>query len=152
MVSSVAMADTYKFNVQMAGYPFDKVDEKGAISYDIFIKEFNSFPWKDQAGKSNGGSEATITVQNIERNEDYFISVIGDDKEYAYLIGVIYPKEIKPFLGLGKAKTVRWLEIYIAEKESTVLSTSKLFFLRDNAALKNELKQLPLFLEQEAIN
>jgi hypothetical protein len=144
------MADSFSYDFQMAGYPFDKFDEKGKIEYPIFVEEFRHFPWMQQIGKANGGSEPTISVKNLTNNTVFWVSIIGDQKRHAYLVGIVYPKETKSFLGLCKAKTVRWVEIYVAEQASTVEKTFKTFFEGKHDQLMNQLKQLEKFDEMEA--
>ena len=64
LLSGYAMGQEFTYNIQWAGYPFDKYDEKGSVTYEKFVKEFESFPWATQVGKANGGSEATISVRD----------------------------------------------------------------------------------------
>jgi hypothetical protein len=144
------MADSFSYNLQMAGYPFEKFDEKGKIDYPKFVEEFHNFPWMQQIGKANGGSEPTISVKNLTNNTVFWVSIIGDQRRHAYLVGIVYSKEAKSFLGLGKAKTVRWVEIYVAEQATMVEKTFKTFFDGKHEELMNQLRQLEKFDEMEA--
>ena len=113
-------ATTFTYDIQKAGYGFDQYDLKGKASYSIFIDAFKSYPWKAQVGNSNGGSEATISVRNKSINTDLFVSVVGDANEFSYLIGIVEPKKLKSFFGLGKEKEVRWVSIYLSEQSDDV--------------------------------
>lgn len=144
------MANSFSYDVQMAGYAFDKFDERGKIEYPKFVEEFRSFPWMQQIGKANGGSEPTISVKNITNDTIFWVSIIGDQKRHAYLVGIVYLKETKSFLGFGKPKSKRWVEIYVAEKASTVEGTFKTFFDGKHEQLMNQLRQLEKFDEMEA--
>ena len=69
-----------------------------------------------------------------------------------YLVGVVYTKERRGFLGLGKPKPVRWVEIYIAQDAAIVEKEFKVFFLGQDKQLFDQLHQLPKFDEMEAKN
>ena len=144
------MAGPFTYDIQQAGYDFDQFDLKGEATYEIFIEEFRKFPWVEQVGKKIGGSEPTISVKNKEKNIDYWVSVIGEPSEYAYLVGIVQPKMVKSMFGFGKEKEVRWLTIYVAEQQHTVENTFKLYFTSSIKELNQELSRLPLFTEQEA--
>ena len=151
-ISGTVMADEFTYNFQMAGYDFNHYDEKGSTDYENFVNEFQSFPWKSQAGQSNGGSEATISVKNISNSTGLWVSVIGDSSEYAHLVGVVYEKEVRGIFGLGKPRIVRWLEIFVAEEPSTVEQLFLIFFDGNHSGLMSELSKLPKFSEMEAQN
>jgi hypothetical protein len=144
------MAGPFTYDIQQAGYDFDQFDLKGEATYEIFIEEFRKFPWVEQVGKKIGGSEPTISVKNKEQNIDYWVSVIGEPSEYAYLVGIVQPKMVKSMFGFGKEKEVRWLTIYVAEQQHTVENTFRLYFTSSIKELNQELSRLPLFTEQEA--
>lgn len=146
------MADDFTYNFQMSGYDFEKYDEKGNTDYSNFIKEFRLFPWSSQVGKSNGGSEATISVKNLSNDTDFWVSVMGEPTDYQFLVGIVYKKEVKSFFGLGKPKTIKWLEIYVAENEYIVENTFALFFKGENIQLMSELTKLPIYGQMEAQN
>ncbi len=144
------MAGPYTYDIQQAGYDFDQYDFKGEATYEIFIEEFRKFPWKEQVGKNTGGSEPTISVKNRASKIDYWVSVIGEPNEHAYLVGIVQPKMVKSIFGFGNEKEVRWLSIYLAEQQQTVEHTFKLYFEGNIQALNQQLSGLPLFTEQEA--
>ena len=146
------MADKFTYDFQLSGYKFDQYDEKGSVEYSKFLEEFKSFPWLDQIGKINGGTEPTITVKNLTNGTDYWVSIIGSPIEYAYLVGIVYPKEVKSFLGLGKTKKIRWVEIFVAEEARTVEDTFSTFFEGQHSLLLKKLSELPKFDEMEAQN
>ncbi|WP_073277861.1 hypothetical protein [Microbulbifer donghaiensis] len=149
-LATKVMANSFTYDIQQAGYDFDQYDLKGEATYQIFLEEFRKFPWKEQVGRDTGGSEPTISVKNREIKTDYWVSVVGEPSEYAYLVGIVYPKTVKSLFGFGKEKEVRWVSIYIAESQEVVESTFKYYFDSNIPLLKEELSKLPLFLEQEA--
>ena len=149
-MASKIMAGSFTYDIQLAGYDFDQYDLKGEATYEVFIEEFRKFPWVEQVGKKTGGSEPTISVKNKEQKIDYWVSVIGEPSEYAYLVGIVQPKMVKSMFGFGKVKEVRWLTIYVAEQQQTVENTFKLYFTGSIKELNQELSRLPLFTEQEA--
>ncbi len=144
------MAGSHIYDIQQAGYDFDQYDMKGDATYDIFIEEFRNFPWKDQVGKNNGGSEPTISVKNKDSRIDLWVSVIGKPDEYGYLVGIVQPRMVKSMFGFGREKEVRWLSIYVTEQKQVVESTFKLYFSGKYKELNQELTRLHLFTEQEA--
>ena len=146
------MGQEFAYNFQMAGYPFDKYDGMGTIDYKNFVREFRSFPWMAQIGKSNGGSEPTISVVSSSNGTEYWVSIIGSPSEHTYLVGIILPKEVKILFGFGKSKTIRWQEMYVALEGSTIESTFEIFFDGNIEKLKQELTVLQKFGEMEAQN
>ncbi len=144
------MASPFTYDIQYAGYDFDQYDLKGNANYEIFVKEFREFPWKDQVGKSNGGSEPTISVKNQQSNIDLWVSVIGSSDEYAYLVGIVQPKKVKTLLGFGKEKEVLWVSAYVFEQAEWVEQAFKLYFEGKIGVLNSKLSDLTVFFEQEA--
>lgn len=150
VLAANSMAASYTYDIQQAGYEFDQFDLKGAATYEIFIEEFRNFPWKDQVGLNTGRSEPTISVKSKTTNIDYWVSVVGKPSEYAYLVGIVQPRMVKPMFGFGKEKEVRWVSVYVAEQQETVEETFHLYFDGKIEILKQELAKLPLFTEGEA--
>lgn len=143
------MADNITLDIQMAGYRFDQYDEKGPTTYSAFLKEFRAFPWSAQVGKANGGSEPTIGVKNHSSKIDLWVSAAKHEDSHVYLVGVVYPKQKRSLLGLGKPVEVRWIEIYVAEEAATVESTFKTYFGGSFDELMSQLRKLPAFAEME---
>lgn len=150
LFTTSAMADNFTYNVQQAGYAFDKFDEKGAITYDGFVQEFRSFPWASQVGQAKGRSEPTISVRNHSNKTDYWVSAAKNGSGLAYLVGIVHPKEKPGLFGLGKPRTVRWVEIYVAETPGVVEDTFRTFFGGKHEELLRQLQALPKFGEMEA--
>lgn len=148
IIATKAIASSFTYDIQQAGYDFDQYDFKGEASYEKFVQEYREYPWKEQVGKKNGGSEPTISVKNSESKVYYWVSVIGEPDNYAYLVGIVQPKKSKSWY--GKEKEVQWVSMFIAEKKETVERTFKLYFDNKIQMLNRELSKLPLFDEQEA--
>ena len=150
LLTNSAMANGFTYNIQMAGYRFDQVDEKGAITYERFVEEFRKFPWTSQVGQAKGRSEPTISVRNHSNGTDYWVSAMRHGGGHVYLVGIVYSKEKPALFGFGKPKPVRWLEIYVAETGRTVEETSRTFFADKHDELLNQLRVLPKFDEMES--
>ena len=147
--------DKFTWNIQLAGYDFQKYDEKGETSYDRFIKEFDNFPWIEQLEKRNAmtdGCSATLSVKDLKTGLDLWVSIAGDKDDYDFLIGYIHPKEVKTFFGLGKPKAIRWCEIFRARDVGDIKSSFKYFFNREHHLLENTISRLERFDELESLN
>jgi len=145
----------FTWNIQLAGYDFKKYDEKGEISYDNFISEFDKFPWMEQMEKRNtikDGCSATLSVKDLNSDCDLWVSIAGDKDNYGYLVGYVHPKEVKGFFGLGKAKTKRWCDIYQTQNVNDIKSYFKLLFERQHQQLENTISKLDKFDSMEAQN
>jgi hypothetical protein len=152
--SGVVVADNITLDIQMAGYRFDQFDDKGPTSFAAFVREFRAFPWATQVGRSNGGSEPTISVKNHTSGTDLWVSAIGyqnqDQVGYDYLVGVVYQKQQRTLLGLGPLKNVRWVEMYIAEDGVTVETLFETFFNGTFEQLMARFHKLQKYSEMEA--
>jgi len=147
--------DKFTWNIQKAGYDFDKYDEQGETNYQNFIDEFDKFPWMEQLDyfqKHQDGCSATLSVKDLKTGKDFWISMAGDRDNHGYLIGYIYPKEKKGFFGLGKPKQIRWLEIYLTENTELVKDCFKLFFDRNHSQLETKIRKLEEYGQMEAQN
>jgi hypothetical protein len=145
--------DKFTWNVQLAGYDYSKADQKGETNFDGFIEEFENFPWMEQLDsyqKIQSGCSPTMTVKDLKTGKDFWVSMGGDRNEHGYLIGYIYPKEKKGLFGLGKPKTIRWLEIYLTEDKDLVKNCFKLFFDRRHDQLENMIRKLEEYGQMEA--
>ncbi len=147
--------DKFIWNIQLAGYDFQRYDDKGETDYTNFINEFDKFPWIEQLenrNKMSDGTSPTLSVKDLKNTRDFWVSIAGDKDKYVYLVGYVYPKEVKGFFGLGKVKTTRWCEIYLTENSSNIKDLFKLFFNRQFQDLENEIKRLEKYDELEAQN
>ncbi|MES2850641.1 MAG: hypothetical protein V4685_16400 [Bacteroidota bacterium] len=143
----------FSYNVQLAGYSFDKFDEKGKVEYDKFVTVFDSFPWLEQLDEANllkEGCSATLSVKASDDNKDFWVSIAGDRQKTIFLVGYVYFKEKKTFFGLGKLKMVRWVDIYEAEDSIQIKYLFGLFFNKKFFELEAELKRLKDFDSMEA--
>ena len=147
--------DKFTWNIQRAGYDFQKYDEKGETTYENFEREFDAFPWIEEMEKWNtikSGCSATLSVKELKSGCELWVSIAGDKNEYGYLIGYVHPKEVKGFLGLGKAKTKRWCDIYQTQPVSDIKSYFKLFFDRKQGDLESAIGKLEMYDDMEAQN
>jgi hypothetical protein len=147
-----SMADQFTYNVQLAGYDYDRYDEKGGLDYDAFVHVFDQFPWREQMQawqRVREGCSATVSVTDHARNVDFWVSVAGET-EPSFLLGIVYEKDVKGFLGFGKPRKKRWVEIYVAPSRQSVLDTFTLFFAGQIDALMRTLRGFDKFDELEA--
>jgi hypothetical protein len=154
--SSISMAtgqDIFTWSVQLAGYDHSHADHKGETGYDNFIDEFRKFPWIEQIEKAirlPDKCAPTLDVRDLKTGRDFWISMAGDRKDHGYIIGYVYPKEKKTFLGLGAAKTIRWLEMYTTENTEVVIKITKLFFERNHYQFETNIRKLEAFGQMKA--
>lgn len=140
----------FTYDIQYGGDPYNKYDLKGQTDYDNFIALFDTFPWPDEIEKANAnpnGSSPTLSVKNNIDERDFWISMSGDRNNHGYLVGYVYPKTRKGFLGFGKEKIIRWLEIYLTEDELQVKNFIKLYFDRKYNELHSQIRKLEKFGE-----
>ena len=145
----------YTWNVQLAGYDYEKYDEKGKTNYENFIKEFEKFPWIEQIEsyqKIQTGCSATLYVNDKENKTSFWVSIMGNTNNNTFLVGYIYLKNKKDSLEIGKEKQIKWLEIFIAEDSEQVKKCFKLYFENELNKLESELKKMQKYGEMEAQN
>jgi hypothetical protein len=143
----------FTYNVQLAGYPHEKFDDKGQTNYDAFIRAFDEFPWMEQLDKSDEiqeGSAATLSVVAFGEDKAFWVSIAGDRKKYVFLVGYVYMKIKKGLFGIGKAKLVKWVDIYEIEDKEELKNLFKLFFDRKFDSLQSKLLELKKFDSMKA--
>jgi hypothetical protein len=143
----------FTYNIQLAGYAYEKFDEKGETNFNEFSNTFDTFPWLDQLDaydKIKEGCSATISVKSINADKDFWISIAGDRKKYFFLVGLVYMKIKKGLWGFGKEKAVRWVDIYEIEDRDKIKSLFRLFFDNKIDNLESELLNLRKFDSMKA--
>ena len=149
------MTDKFTWNVQLAGYDFKRYDEKGETGLENFILEFDKFPWIEQLESHKNiqqGCSPTLSVKDHKTSTDFWVSMSGDKNEHGYLIGYVYPKTVKGFLGLGKPKEKRWVAIYLTQDTDLVKECFAMFFNRETDNLVSIIAKLEKYGEMEAQN
>ena len=147
--------NNYTWNVQLAGYDYEKYDEKGQIDYENFITEFEKFPWIEQIKsyeKIQKGCSATLSVNDKENKTSLWVSIMGNVNDNTFLVGYVYPKMKKGLFGFGKEKEIKWLEIFIAKDNEQVKKCFRLYFSNELDKLQSELKTMEKYGEMEAQN
>lgn len=142
----------FTYDMQYGGDPHDKYDQKGETNYEDFMSAFENFPWFDELDKANanpGNCSPTLSVKNVQDETDFWVSMAGTRDSYGYLVGNVYFKLKKGFLGFGKAKTIKWVEIYLTEDKQLVKGFYKLYFDKNNDKLLAGLRALEKFGEME---
>ncbi|MEO5891998.1 MAG: hypothetical protein ABIQ31_17255 [Ferruginibacter sp.] len=141
------------YNIQLAGYPYEKYDEKGETNGNDFIAVFETFPWLEQLDSYDqirAGCSATITLNSAAHNKSCWISIAGDRKKYLYLIGYVYLKLKKGLFGFGKEKIVKWVDIYETTDKDKIKSLIKLFSDEGFDQFSTELNMLKKYDSMEA--
>ena len=144
----------FTYNIQFAGYPFDKVDEMGQTNFKSFAETFDSFPWMDQLDeyqKLKEGCSATISVKNVNDENDFWISIAGERNANIFLVGLVYLKAKKGLFGFGKGKSVKWVDIFEIEDRDKIKFLFNLFFDNQIDKLQEELSMLTKFDSMEAV-
>lgn len=138
----------FTYSVQMAGYDYEKVDEKGQTNYEDFIHAFDAFPWIEQLEERNHlqyGASATVSVSAADENKDLWVSIAGSKEQHAFLIGYDHIIKKREFWGLGKEKSMKWVDIFITEDMDAIRTLFNFFFDRQFSTLEIELSKLEMF-------
>ena len=147
--------NNFTWNIQLAGYDYEKYDEKGQIDSENFITEFEKFPWIEQIKsyeKIQKGCSATLSVNDEGNKTSFWVSIMGNVNDNSFLVGYVYPKMKKGLFGLGKAKEISWLEIFIAKDNEQVKKCFRHYFSNELDKLQSELKTMEKYDEMEAQN
>jgi hypothetical protein len=134
-----------KCTIQYAGYAFDQYDDQGLMTYQDLMALFDAFPWTEQwqiGARTTTGCAATISAE--QDDETLWVSIATVDGEPVFLLGYVYPKMVKSWLGLGKLRQVKWVDIY----EATSIEIKyyyQLFFDAQTHRLKTELARLTIY-------
>jgi hypothetical protein len=146
------MKPHFTYQVELAGYEFGQADQKGETDYDSFIKSFEEFPWNDQVEKANKSQKVfpTLTVNDNEKNEALWVSAMGDSRTQTFLIGYVYPKEVRGFFGLGKPRSRKWMEIYLTDDRNVIKECFKDFFAGNSDGLRLRFSTLEKYDEMES--
>jgi len=121
----------FTYTIQLAGSDFNQYDEKGPIDFEGFTNVLYTFPWIEQMQLYNvtkEGASATISVINNITKKVLWVSIAGNENKNTYLIGYVFNKSVKGFLGFGKDKIKRWVDIYSVQSLDEVINFFNLFF------------------------
>lgn len=140
----------FTYNIQLAGYDYSQYDEKGKTDITNFLQVIEQFPWIEQLEKYDQlqqGCSATVSAVDHTTNTVLWVSAAAEGDSYNYLkgdshhylIGYVYPKTIKGFLGLGAEKVKRWVDIYITDDFNLVKELFTLFFSGHTIMLQQKL-------------
>ncbi len=147
------MEKNFTLEVQMAHYKYEQVDKKGTIDYAGFVQEFNQFPWQEQLAYANNQDteiSATLSVINHKENLKLWVSITGEEGAQSFIIGYMYPKEIKRFFGLLSPRLGEWLEMYFVENKDDVKKLFDLFFDHRIDKFEDEIRKFELLDELES--
>lgn len=143
----------FTYSVQLAGYPYERMDEKGPVNYDIFLRYFDAFPWLEQLDaldQLKEGASATLFVNADGEEKQLWVSIAGSRQKSYFLVGYVYTRVKKALFGFGKEKQVKWVDIYEAEDDLQIKYLYKIFFDKKFDKLAVELDQLNSFDSMEA--
>lgn len=144
------------YNIQLAGYDHLQVDEKGPIDFTGFIQVLHNFPWKAELEKTGGeqfqGVSPTLSAKHKADEKALWVSAFGEPDKPVFLLGVVYMREKKGFLGLGSSKIVKWVDIYELHNLPDMEAYFALFFRGAYQELKDALMELKLHSASEAFS
>lgn len=146
------MSGRFTYNYQLAGYPFERYDDKGAVDYDTFVTAFECFPWGEQMRQREtmfSGCSATISVVDHEKRFDYWVSVLGDDEDPTFLLGAVYDKRVRKPFRFKRTRVVRWVEMRVAPSRASVLQTFGMFFADETEMLMRTFRSYRLLRQSE---
>lgn len=128
----------FTYQVELATHYHGQSEKKGEISFYEFVGAFDGFPWSEQIELANklGRVSPTLTVDDNLKNEALWVSAYGDGKGKTFLLGHIYPKEIRGWFGFGQPRIRKWVEIYTIDDRESIKDCFKLFFVGDTPGLK----------------
>ncbi|MEM6883691.1 MAG: hypothetical protein AAF571_01570, partial [Verrucomicrobiota bacterium] len=144
------MPEGFTYSVQEVGYDFDQCDEYGTIDFNSFVDRFRVYSWREQVGKSGGGSEATLSVTNHVENTILWVSVAGTIENFEYLVGLVYAKNIKKYLLFDPEKEIGWVECYLVKESQEVEKLFKDYFEYSLDKFSGLLLRHDLFFQQKA--
>jgi len=142
-------------STQMAGDDYNHFLDGGAVSLDEFLKELDTFPWMEQMEaylEIRTGASATLSVVNTESEVVLWVSIAGDSKKHTFLLGIVYMKTVKGFLGLGKEKVKKWVDIYDVPEMETIKEYFTLFFNQEEEEVMSRIRQERRFESMETAN
>ena len=147
------MAKEFTLEVQLAGYDFNKYDEKGEVTLEKFMEEFESFQWLEQLKtlvKNQTGSLPKLLVKHDRTASYLWVSMWGDENENGYIIGYVYTIITKRFFGLVKPKEKQKNETFYTHDKDVVKQCFTLFFHQDTEKLIATLNECEKSVGKEA--
>ena len=132
------MAKRFTLDLQLVGYDFDKYDEKGEVTFEKFMEEFDNFPWMEQLRylvSFQKGSLPKLFVKDGQTAISLWVSMWGDENENGYIIGYEYTILKKRFFGLVKPKEKQRMETYFTKDKNIVKQCFTLFFHQETDKL-----------------
>ena len=140
---------------QKAGDDFNQYLDRSPVSLDDFLKELDTFPWMEQMEaylEIGTGTSATLSAVNTESDVCLWVSIAGDSNKHTFLLGIVYMKTVKGFLGLGKEKVKKWLDIYEVAEMETIKEYFTWFFNQEEEEVMSRIRLERRFTSMEAAN
>ncbi|WP_296047741.1 hypothetical protein [uncultured Alteromonas sp.] len=138
----------YTYQIKRTGRSFCQLENKGLVSYQVFLTEFKQYLWPATAGEARPSNETTLSVKHVSSNTELFVSTVGSAEDFAYLVGVVNaPENVSPRQSSDGAG--RRVQVYISEQHSDVSRLFSQFFRGQWALLYETLGALPVFLEPQ---
>lgn len=140
---------------QKAGDDFNQFLDRSPVSLDEFLKELDTFPWIEQMEaylEIGTGASATLSAINTEREVSLWVSIAGDSNKHTFLLGIVYMKNLKGFLGLGKKKEKKWVDIYEVAEMETIKEYFTWFFNQEEEEVMSRIRLERRFASMEAAN
>ena len=138
----------YTYQIKRSGSNFCQLENKGLVSYQVFLSELDAHLWPPQTGDKLAGNEFTLAVKHLSTHAELFVSVVGSREDFAYMVGLANaPATLNP--RALKVSAQRRVQVYLAEQQSEVRRLFSLFFDGEWSLMDEALAELALFLEPQ---
>ncbi|MDG6098782.1 hypothetical protein EXU34_15115 [Alteromonas sp. ZYF713] len=138
----------YTYQIKRNGRDFCQLENKGLVSYQVFLSELDAHLWPPQTGDSVAGNEFTLAVKHLSTRAELFVSVVGSREDFAYMVGMV---NAPPTLNQQTLNTSarRRVQVYLAEQQGEVRRLFSLFFDGEWSLMDEALGEFALFLEPQ---
>ena len=138
----------YTYQIKRSRRDFCQLENKGLVSYQVFLSELDAHLWPPQSGDNLAGNEFTLAVKHLSTHAELFVSVVGSREDFAYMVGLANaPATLNP--RALKVSAQRRVQVYLAEQQSEVRRLFSLFFDGEWSLMDEALAELALFLEPQ---
>lgn len=141
--------------MQKAGDDYNQFLDRSPVSMEEFLKELDTFPWMEQMEaylEIGTGASATLSAINTESKVSLWVSIAGNSNNHTFLLGIVYMKTVKGFLGLGKEKVKKWVDIYEIAEIKTIKEYFTWFFNQEEEEVMSRIRLERRFTSMEAAN
>ena len=138
----------YTYQIKRSRRDFCQLENKGLVSYQVFLSELDAHLWPPQSGDNLAGNEFTLAVKHLSTHAELFVYVEGSREDFAYMVGMVNaPATLNQRTLNGSGQ--RRVQVYLAEQQSKVRRLFSLFFDGEWSLMDEALAELALFLEPQ---